>query len=320
MLVKNQREQRHVLKGHCDCWQWKAIGQCSKRDNCSFRHEKIKRAKPATQPAPSPEYTKPQDVKDSANAKSPGGRSPSGRMNRMPCKDHLKGTCANPSCEKWHFPECSFYKSAEGCKFGDKCAFAHRRVEEQPSKRSKRSDEKKCSCSTGRDKEFGLCISGRGAAKIIVDFTEELNHAKTNPMCSIHHSSAAQCQTSRPKPSLNKICPGDSHHRSPNAPKFEDRSQEETEWQEHWARDAAWKRLEKHKATFFSPTEKWCFPSPMVKNHVSSKMVFGFDAIWKTTYRSWSRVFRLVVRRAHQHFRHHYRRKVQGSTPIPASS
>ena len=34
-------------------------------------------------------------------------------------------------------------------------------------------------------------------------------------------------------PSLGYICP--------NAPKFEDRSQEETEWQEQGAREAAWK-------------------------------------------------------------------------------
>ena len=31
------------------------------------------------------------------------------------------------------------------------------------------------------------------------------------------------------------ICPGEPHQRSPNAPKFEDRSQEETEWQEQGA-------------------------------------------------------------------------------------
>ena len=33
-------------------------------------------------------------------------------------------------------------------------------------------------------------------------------------------------------PSLGYICPGEPHERSPNAPKFEDRSQEETEFQE----------------------------------------------------------------------------------------
>ena len=42
-------------------------------------------------------------------------------------------------------------------------------------------------------------------------------------------------------PSLGYIRPGEPHQRSPNAPKFEDRSQEETEWQEQGAREAAWK-------------------------------------------------------------------------------
>ena len=37
------------------------------------------------------------------------------------------------------------------------------------------------------------------------------------------------------------ICPGDPHQRNTNAPKFEDRSEEETEWQEQGAREAAWR-------------------------------------------------------------------------------
>ena len=42
-------------------------------------------------------------------------------------------------------------------------------------------------------------------------------------------------------PSLGLIFSGESHQRNPNAPKFEDRSQEETEWQEQGAREAAWR-------------------------------------------------------------------------------
>ena len=42
-------------------------------------------------------------------------------------------------------------------------------------------------------------------------------------------------------PSLGLICPGDPHQRNPNAPKFEGLSQEETEWQERWAREEAWR-------------------------------------------------------------------------------
>ena len=73
-------------------------------------------------------------------------------------------------------------------------------------------------------------------------------------------------------PSLGKICPGEPHQRSPNAPKFEDRSQEETEWQEQGAREAVWKlakrvfKLKEHqRAAFFSPSENRCLPASTLK-------------------------------------------------------
>ena len=70
-------------------------------------------------------------------------------------------------------------------------------------------------------------------------------------------------------PSLGYLCLGDPHQRSPNAQKFEDRSQEETERQERYAREAVWKMArcfmklkEKPKTAFFSPSENWCLPAP----------------------------------------------------------
>ena len=73
-------------------------------------------------------------------------------------------------------------------------------------------------------------------------------------------------------PSLGYICPGEPHQRSPNAPKFEDRSQEETVWQVQGAREAAWKlaknvlKLKEHeRATFFSPSENRCLPASTLK-------------------------------------------------------
>ena len=68
--------------------------------------------------------------------------SPSGRMSRWPCKDYLKRTCNNSLCEKWHPPECLFYKTKSGGRFGEKCSYAHRQVDEQPTKRSKKNDDK----------------------------------------------------------------------------------------------------------------------------------------------------------------------------------
>ena len=63
--------------------------------------------------------------------------------------------------------------------------------------------------------------------------------------------------------SFSYVCPGEPHERSANAPKFEDRSQEETEWHEQGAREAAWKLAEngfklkeQQRAAFFSPSGK----------------------------------------------------------------
>ena len=72
--------------------------------------------------------------------------------------------------------------------------------------------------------------------------------------------------------SLGYICQGKLHQRSPNASKFEDRSLEETEWQEQGAREAAWKLaknefklMEHERATFFSPSENRCLPASTLK-------------------------------------------------------
>ena len=66
--------------------------------------------------------------------------------------------------------------------------------------------------------------------------------------------------------------PGEPHQRSTNAPKFEDRSLEETEWQEQGAREAAWKlaknvlKLKEHqRAAFLSPSENRCLPASTLK-------------------------------------------------------
>ena len=85
--------------------------------------------------------------------------------------------------------------------------------------------------------------------------------------------------------SLGVICPGEPHQRSPNASKFEDPSQEETEWQERWAREAAWRLAknilifkEKNKATFFSLSENRCLPAPSTRKPEETEFVVGSGA------------------------------------------
>ena len=57
-------------------------------------------------------------------------------------KYFLKGTCTKSPCEYWHPPECQFYKTQSGCKFGAECSFPHWKVEEQPNKRPKKDEDK----------------------------------------------------------------------------------------------------------------------------------------------------------------------------------
>ena len=95
-----------------------------------------------TQPNPSPSFSTRQNDRNASRTRSPRGKGPSGRMFRWPCKDYLEGTCTNSFCEKWHPPECLFYKSKSGCRFGEKCSCAHRQVDEQPRKKSQKNGDK----------------------------------------------------------------------------------------------------------------------------------------------------------------------------------
>ena len=50
-VVKSRKGLSGVEGGQGICYQWKAEGQCSRRDQCSFRHEGHERAKPTPKTA-----------------------------------------------------------------------------------------------------------------------------------------------------------------------------------------------------------------------------------------------------------------------------
>ena len=91
--VVNQETKKREQKTLGDCWQWKANGQCTNGDNCSFRHDMNKRAK-SRQPNPSPSSPSPnsfmqQNEGNASRIRNPNSESPSGRMFRLTCKDYL---------------------------------------------------------------------------------------------------------------------------------------------------------------------------------------------------------------------------------------
>ena len=140
-MVKNQGTKQREQRTLGDCWQWKANGQSSKGHNCSFRHDINKRAK-TTQPNPSPSSSTRQNERSASRTRSPRGRSPSGRMFRWPRKDYLKGICTNSFCENGILQYACSTNPRVDAYLGEKCSYAHRQVDEQPSKRSKKKGDK----------------------------------------------------------------------------------------------------------------------------------------------------------------------------------
>ena len=170
----------------------------------------------------------------------------------------------NSFCEKWHPPECLFYKTKSGCRFGEKCSFAHRQVDEQPTKRSKKNDDKSAVAMLKKsdwqerelvtdqfhdrpgklgkrsDKKLGQNSSKRQSSDarqlgcVLQDMTppksilrKSTDMPKPIQRVKFKKAIARHTKIRDQNPSLGYICPGEPHQRSSNAPKFEDRSPEE---------------------------------------------------------------------------------------------
>ena len=141
-MVKNRHHQDGVERGPGDCYQWKAKGQCSKGDNCSFRHDGNKQRKWTPTSAPPSEPQPEKNGEKSSRRKSLRRRSLCEKLTRTTCRDYIKGKCTRPSCDSWHYPECQYHKKPSGCRFGDKCAVMHQQADGQTCNKPKQqSDE-----------------------------------------------------------------------------------------------------------------------------------------------------------------------------------
>ena len=269
-VVKNQRVKQHEQRSLGDCWQWNANGQCSKGDSCSFRHDKDKRAK-STQPNPSPRSSAQQNKRNASRSKSPRGRSPSGKMARLPCKDHLKGTCTNSFCGKKASSRMLALQVRKWMQILVISALTHTaRLTNSPAWSKKKNGDKIAVAILKSTRQLGCVFQDMEPPKSSSILRESSDTREPIRCVRFTIAMLRHANIRDQKPSHGIICPGDPHNRNPNAPKFEDRSsKEETERQERDAREAAWKMArcilnlkEKHKTTFFSPSENWCLPSP----------------------------------------------------------
>ena len=141
------------------CYQWKEKEQCSKGDQCSFRHESNDRAKPIMKAVP---------LSEPPNSKT-RGRSQSEKVNRPPCEYFLKGTCTTSPCECWHPPECQFCDTTSGCKFGAECSFPYWKVEEEPNQKPKKGEDKSAVANVKSVRQLS-CLHGTLSRQILQRF------------------------------------------------------------------------------------------------------------------------------------------------------
>ena len=127
-------------------------------------------------------------------------------------------------------------------------------------------------------------IPGYGAAEVFIDVAEELNLQKPIRCVKFTKAIARHTKIRDQNPSLGMICPGEPHQRNLNAPKFEDRSQEETEWQEQRAREAAWKLAKNIKK--LKEKEKTVVDSGASMHMISKKDLNSSELETLTTSRS----------------------------------
>ena len=186
-----------------------------------------------------------------SRTRSPRGKSPSGRVSRWPCKDYLKGTCNNSFCKKWHPPECLFCKTKSGCKFGENCSHAHRQVDEQPSKRSKKNGDKSAVamlkkhelydrtvklvvcrdtrheqghgpvvCNSSSTRQLGCVFQDMEPPKSSLISRKSSDMRKPIQRVKFTKAIARHTKIRDQNPSLGMICPVEPHQRGPNASKF----------------------------------------------------------------------------------------------------
>ena len=121
----------------------------------------------------------------------------------------------------------------------EKCSYAHRQVDEKPSTRSKNNGDKKAVTILKITLQLGCVFQDMEPPKSTTILRKSSNILK--PIRCVRFTKAVlrHADIRDQNPSLGMICPGDPHQRNPIAPKFEDRSKKETEWQERCAREAA---------------------------------------------------------------------------------
>ena len=224
MLVKNQREQCRVLKGQGDCWQWKAIGQCPKETIAVSGT--IRLSEPNLRPSP----LLLQNIwKIQKKRKVPEAEARLGESIACHARTIWKVLARIPLVKSGIFQSVHSTNVRNAANSGIS-AHSHTAGLRNNLTKDLKEVATKVQLLCRKETQNLDCVFEDVEAPRSSSILRK-SSTTTKPIRCVRFSPAVlrNAKLRDHKPSLNKICPGNSHQRSANAPKFEDRSQEETE-------------------------------------------------------------------------------------------
>ena len=229
--------------------------------NCSFRHDMNKRAI-LTQPNPSPRSSTQQSVKMHREPEVPEEEVPMVESLDGPARITSRELAPIHSAKNGIFQNACSTSPRMDADLGKSAHMHTARLMNNLAKGLKKNGDKSTVAMLKRTRQLGCVFQDMEPPKSSSISRKSSNIRKPIRCVRFTEAVLRHADIRDQNPSLGMICPGEPHQCSSNAPKFEDRSQEETEWQEEGAREAAWKLAksvlklkEKNKAAFFSPSE-----------------------------------------------------------------
>ena len=201
-----------------ECFQWKAHGQCSKGDSCSFSHDTMASGNSGKGQRPKGRSCSPAlNSKAKTHGKEGTRDESSDKRRQILCRYK---NCKNPSCKFWHSLVCQNDNSETGCKFGKYVSSDMLWLRRSPARSQrkvvpkgsvallKESTQLGCVSQDSYPRKYFLRGPGRLGSKHAVKFSKGTWH---------------QIKLSR---GIIQKCA--LHERGPCASKFEERSHEET--------------------------------------------------------------------------------------------
>ena len=163
-MVKNQEVNKREQRTLGDCWQWKANGQCSKGDNCSFRNDILSVENDTVESVS--EFFHAAGMRDMRREPEvPEEEVPVVECLDGPARITLKELAPIHSVKNGTLQNACSTGPRVVCRFGQKCSYAHCQVDEQPSERSKKNDDKSAVAMLKSTRQLGCVFPGYGAAR-----------------------------------------------------------------------------------------------------------------------------------------------------------